>query len=311
MFATRPKPLETVHTHEPTNLPRTSGLLAAALLTIAVSQSADAQITGHYPNGAEGINNATLPPKGLFFKDYNIFYHADSFRSPGGADVAGDFSVTAYVNAPRVFYFPGIKVLGGDAGFDLAIPFVHTEVTLAGTTFRETGIGDILPEFLIGWHKEKYHLAAGVGLFVPTGDFAATQPASPGKGFWTPMIPLGITVYLNEEKTLNFSTAHRFEFHTSQRQTGITPGINWNSEIGLTKTLRPGLDIGLVGYTSVQLTEDSGPRTTRDQVLSIGPEINWFWAKHKLHFAARYYREFAVRDRFQGGTGMLVVTKIF
>jgi len=125
------------------------------------------------------------------------------------------------------------------------------------------------------------------------------------------MIPLGVTVYLNEEKTLNFSTAHRFEFHTRQRETAITPGINWNSEIALTKTLRPGLDIGLVGYTSLQLTEDSGARTIRDQVLSIGPEIDWFWAKHKLHFAARYYREFAVRDRFQGGTGMFVITKIF
>jgi len=172
-------PLETVHTHEPTNFHRLSGVFAAAIIALAVSrQNADAQITGHYPNGAEGINNATLPLKGLFFKDYNIFYHADSFRSPGGADVAGDFSVNAYVNAPRVFYFPGIKVLGGDAGFDLAVPFVHTEVTLAGTTFEKSGLGDILPEFLIGWHREKYHFAAGVGLFVPTEE-STLRPSQP------------------------------------------------------------------------------------------------------------------------------------
>lgn len=290
---------------------RLAGVFAAAFVTLTAIQNADAQITGHYPNGAEGINNATLPPKGLFFKDYNIYYHSDSFRSPGGADVPGDFSVNAYVNAPRVFYFPGMKVLGGDAGFDLAIPFVHTELTLGGAKFSETGLGDILPEFLIGWHKERYHLAAGIGSFVPTGEFAATEPASPGKGFWSPMIPLGITIYLNEEKTLNFSTAHRFEFHTRQRQTQITPGINWNTEFALTKTLKPGFDVGLVGYSSMQLTEDSGPRTIKDQVVAIGPEIDWFWAKHKLHFALRYYREFAVRDRFQGGNGMFVITKIF
>ena len=33
-------------------------------------------VGGHYPAGAEGIKGASLPPPGVYFRDYNIGYFA-------------------------------------------------------------------------------------------------------------------------------------------------------------------------------------------------------------------------------------------
>lgn len=294
----------------PKSRPFSWSLIASALLLASVA--GQAQISGnHYPMGAEGIKNASLPPKGVFTKNYNLFYHSDTLKDGAGNTAPVNFDVFAYVNATRVFYFPDVEFLGGKVGADFTVPIVHTELTVGGARFSETGLGDILIEpLLIGWHYPQLDLALGYGVWAPTGEWSAAQPASPGKGYWSHMIPMGATLYLDKERTWAFSTAHRFEFHT-RRSDGITPGINWNLEWGLSKAIQPTLELGVVGYGTKQLTHDSAGPRARDMAFGVGPEVDWLWTKYMLHFAFRYYREFAVSDRPAGGTGLFVLTKIW
>jgi len=145
--------------------PLTLTLLASALLLGSRAGQAQPISGNHYPMGAEGIKNASLPPKGVFTKNYNLFYHADTFKDGGGNTAPGNFNVFAFVNATRVFYFPDVEFLGGKVGADVTVPIVHTELTVGGARFAETGLGDILIEpLLIGWHYPQLDLALGYGV---------------------------------------------------------------------------------------------------------------------------------------------------
>ena len=64
---------------------------------------------------AEGIKGASLPPPGVYFRDYNYFYWADQFNNPSGNDAHGpqtSMSFT-YANIPRVIWITDTKFLGG------------------------------------------------------------------------------------------------------------------------------------------------------------------------------------------------------
>jgi hypothetical protein len=48
-----------------------------------------AQSTAHYPAGIEGILGASLPPPGVYFRDYNVFYTSSQLNGASGTDVRG------------------------------------------------------------------------------------------------------------------------------------------------------------------------------------------------------------------------------
>jgi hypothetical protein len=51
------------------------GLLIGGLLTLA--NFTQAQPTAHYAPGTEGLKAASLPPPGVYLRDYNEFYYSD------------------------------------------------------------------------------------------------------------------------------------------------------------------------------------------------------------------------------------------
>ncbi|MGA3163812.1 MAG: hypothetical protein ABSD77_06420 [Verrucomicrobiota bacterium] len=77
----------------------------AALPGLVHAQSVPV-VAAHYPAGAEGIKGASLPPPGVYFRDYNFFYTADNFK-----DGPPQFDIFAYLNAPRVIWMTDWKIL--------------------------------------------------------------------------------------------------------------------------------------------------------------------------------------------------------
>ena len=57
-------------------------LLTAGLF--ALPTCLQAQPTAHYPTGLEGLKAATLPPPGVYLRDYNWFYYADHVNNAAG-----------------------------------------------------------------------------------------------------------------------------------------------------------------------------------------------------------------------------------
>ena len=284
-------------------------VLVCGVLAGAVSAQAQAIVAGHYPAGAEGIKGASLPPPGFYFRDYNMFYFADTFR-----DGPPDFDITAYVNAPRLIWMTDKEIFGAHYGMDVIVPFVSMDWTAAGKSDRYSGVGDIqLEPLLLSWNFKQFDLAAGYAIWVPTGDYDPNRPDLVSKGFWSHMLTLGGTWYPDKEKTWAMSLLNRYEFCQEQEKTDTNPGQVFTTEWGLSKSLRPGLDVGFIGYYQQQVTEDSGPTATTklDRKIGVGPEISAFWPQIGMFTSIRYAYEFAAVERPEGQLVTLTLTKPF
>ena len=127
------------------------------------------------------------------------------------------------------------------------------------------------------------------------------------------MLTLGGVWYPDEKKTWALSLLGRYEISTEQDKTNLTPGNMATLEWGFSKNIGCGTDLGLIGYYQQKVTEDSGKgaATSESYVLGVGPEINTFWAKLGLFTSLRYVYEAEARNRPQGNTFVLTLTKPF
>src|ERR1035437_3235819 len=103
-------------------------LLAASLA--ALPGILQAQPSAHYPPGVEGIKGASLPPPGVYFRDYNFFYWADQLNGPSGNKIGpADLDTFTYATIPRVIWITDTKFLGGFVGVDALLPLRSEEHT--------------------------------------------------------------------------------------------------------------------------------------------------------------------------------------
>jgi hypothetical protein len=293
-------------------------LLAVSLVTLP--GMLQAQPSAHYGPGSEGIKGASLPPPGVYFRDYNYFYWADQRNDQAGnKNGPADLDTFTYANLPRVMWITDTKFLGGFVGVDAFLPLVYHQASLntgpASSFSRSTfGVGDLFAEGTLSWHLKQFDFAVGSGVHVPTGD-SPSQPGpstTPGSGFWTFMQTAGATWYIDEEKTWAVSALNRYEFNTEQRDTHITPGDTYTLEWGVSKTVAKVVDLGAVGYYQQQVTSDSGsPASDRSRVAAVGPEVNVAFPKQMFFVSLRYNYEFMAENRAQGHNITMTLTKRF
>jgi hypothetical protein len=290
-----------------------------------------------YPNGAEGLKCATLPPPGFYYKMYNAYVTADKVMDPGGdeAQVMGpdgevpiDFDAKIFVNAHRFLWISDdIKLFGANYGADVFIPIWYKDIDFnIGSLYdyddSQWNLGDIIIEpFVLAWHGPRYDASAAVALFLPTGD--DEEPADPGENMYTTMFTLGGTYYFDEAKTWSASILGRYEIHHSDYDdTDIKPGDDFHFEWGVGKTLAQVWDVGVVGYCQWQVTEDSGSGSSsdKDRGYAIGPEVSVFIPPMKLFVSLRSEFEFSTEGggvtplplgRPEGNRTWLILTKIF
>jgi Protein involved in meta-pathway of phenol degradation len=286
-----------------------SFLLAGALFALTLTAQAQPIVAGHYPAGAEGIKGASLPPPGVYFRDYNFFYTADNFK-----DGPPQFDIFAYINAPRLIWMTDLKILGANYGMDIIVPFGYLDWKVMGSRNSYFGLGDIQIEpVLLSWHFKQFDLSAAYAVWAPTGDFSPSRPDLLSKGFWSHMLTLGGTWYPDKEKTWAVSLLNRYEFCHEQEQTHINPGQVYTVEWGFSKSLRKTIDVGIIGYYQQQVTKDSGATATTklDRKVGIGPEISAVCPKLGLITSLRYAYEFAAVERPEGHLVTLTLTKRF
>jgi hypothetical protein len=285
------------------------GLLLAGLLTSPFL--VQAQPTAHYAPGLEGIKAATLPPPGLYLRDYNWFYYADQVNDAQGSKIgAADAKALVYVNAPRLVWITDVKPLGGYLGVDALVPLKYTYIKGVDQTF---GIGDIFAEGTWSWHLKQWDMSLGAGVWAPTGNFSTADPTWAGSGYWGEMLTAGATWYPDQEKRWALSVLNRYEFNQEQKHTDITPGQAYTVEGGLSYGVSKTVDVGAIGYYQQKVTKDSGrwASSTRDRVAGIGPEVSAFFPSITMGVSLRYAYEFMAESRLQGHTLTLTLTKRF
>jgi hypothetical protein len=296
------------------------GLLLAGLL--ALPNLGQAQPTAHYAPGLEGIKAATLPPPGVYVRDYNWFYFANQINDAQGNKIGAlDADAFVYVNAPRLLWITEAKPLGGYLGVDALVPLKYSDLDIQpGVIDDHTfGVGDLFFEGTWSWHLKQWDLALGAGAWAPTGNSSGKAPSvpttMPGEGYWGEMLTAGATWYPDQEKKWALSVLNRYEFNQEKDGTDITPGQAYTVEGGLSYAISKTFDIGAVGYYQQQVTGDTGQpaalQRPHGQVAAIGPEISAFFPQWMLGVSLRYEYEFMAQSRFEGNTVTLTVTKRF
>ncbi len=272
----------------------------------------------HYVNGVEGIKGATVPPPGVYYRMYNVFYDADDLMDKDGNELNVDFDVTVFAVANRFIWVTDKKVLGADFFMDAILPLVNTDISInaLGLDDREFGLGDIYLEPMgLAWHGTRYDAAVSLAVYLPTGSYDKNEAASPGKGYWTTMATLGGTLYLDSAKTWSASLLGRYEIHSDREDDDFTPGDDFHFEWGVGKSFAKVWEAGLAGYCQWQVTDDSGDdalaRDDHDRVYAAGPEVSVFVPRFKMFLSLRSLWEFDAKDRSEGSTTALTLTKIF
>jgi len=286
-------------------------LLAASFVTLpGVLQ---AQPSAQYVPGSEGIKGASLPPPGVYFRDYNYFYWAGQINDPSGQNrQIPNLDAFTYANIPRVIWITDTKFLGGYVGVDALLPLVDQHLGFPGYSSTTFGIGDFFGEGTLSWHIKQFDFAVGSGVWAPTGDSAPQPTTRIGAGFWTFMQTAGATWYIDEEKTWAVSALNRYEFNTEQRDTHVTPGDAYTLEWGVSKGVCKVVDLGMVGYYQQQVNPNEGASwSSRSRVAAVGPEVNVVFPDLMLFISLRYNYEFMAENRAQGNAVTLTLTKRF
>jgi hypothetical protein len=286
-------------------------LLAASLVTLpGILQ---AQPSAEYVPGSEGIKGASLPPPGVYFRDYNYFYWAGQFNDPSGNDGhVPNADVFTYANIPRVIWITDTKFLGGFVGVDALLPLVDQHVKAGGFDSSTFGIGDFFAEGTLSWHPKQFDFALASGVWAPTGDSGKPPTTRIGAGFWTFMQTAGATWYIDEEKTWAVSALNRYEFSTEQRDTDLIPGQTYTLEWGVSKSVCKEADLGVVGYYQQQVNPNEGASySSRSRVAAVGPEVSFMFPKQMFFVSLRYNYEFMAENRAQGNAVTLTLTKRF
>ena len=268
-----------------------------------------AQPSAHYVPGIEGIKGASLPPPGWYVRDYNVAYYATHVNDASGNSAGpANFEALTYANVPRVIWITDTKFLGGYVGVDALLPLIYQHVRAGGYDNGTFGIGDFFAESTLSWHPKQFDLAAGFGIWAPTGESAKPPTTRVGAGYWTPMFTAGATWYIDEAKTWAVSALNRFEINTEQRDTHVTPGDAYTLEWGISKSVCKVSDLGVVGYYQQQVTGNSN-KSPLNRVAAIGPEVSVMFPKQMLFLSLRYNYEFMAESRAQGHTVALTLTK--
>jgi len=292
---------------------QTTLAVAAALMAC----SALAQPSAHYVPGVEGIKAASLPPPGIYLRDYNVGYFSDRLNDSNGDEINGaDPTAYVYANVPRLIWITDLKLFGGNIGVDALIPIQYNslEINTPGGHYDQNnfGFGDAFAEVTWSSHMKQFDFSAGFGAWMPTGN-SSTDPVNVecGLGYWTYMFTAGATWYPDENKKWSISALNRYEINTEKDDTDLTKGNVWTIEGGAAYAVSPTVDVGVVGYYQRQVTGDDNGSSSLDSVPAVGPEVSVFYPRVTLGWSLRYLYEFQAEDRLQGHTFVLTLTKRF
>ena len=302
---------------------RVAALLGSLALSMGLAGGSEAATMGsHYPFGGEGVLAATAPPPGIHYRIYNTWYNPTTLNDDSGNKKNIGFELDLFATVHRFIYVTDKKILGADFLCDLIVPLTDKDLSIAAAGLSDShslAVGDIIFEpFALSWHKARYDATAALALIAPTGDFDMRDAANPGLGYWSGMLTLGATYYLDEAKSWSASVLTRTLINTEQDDTKVTPGAEFVAEYGIGKDIKASdaiiLRPGLAGSSYWQISDDSddGPGTFADerkQAHAIGLEVNMMYLPQLIQVNLRALKEYHAENTTEGSQLVLTLTK--
>jgi hypothetical protein len=265
-------------------------------------------------------------------------------RGGPGVTLNVDVDLDIYVLAPALLWVSPRKLLGAKYGAFITPSFANSSVGAALATVTGRGVdaetsqfdvGDLFVQpFWLGWSLRHWDIAVGYGFYAPIGQYdtstvtlrsGATVTAEAadniGLGFWTHQLQGAVTWYPWAHKATAVLAALTYEIHGDKEDFDLTPGQNFTLNWGISQFLplrkdqKLLLEAGVAGYSSWQITDDSGSDArnpnVHDQVHAVGGQLGLTYVPWVASLNMHYFGEFAAQDRFQGQVFGVSVAKKF
>lgn len=275
----------------------------AASLAAATTAHATETGGGAYPNGAESIAVAQLPPPGTYLLGYSTYYTADRLNDGDGNSVVPDFSVDAFANIARIVHVTDRKILGATFAMQAFVPVVDLSVHAAGARQHKFGLGDmIVNPFILGWNKGNLNIIATMDTYVPTGRYRKSDLANIGRNYWTFEPVLAVT-YADPKGGPELSAKLMYDFNTKNKATDYRSGQEFHVDMAAAYNFNP-LTIGITAYYYKQTTNDKqggarvGPDGFKGEAFAAGPLIRYQLGH--VPITAQWQHEFHAENRPQG-----------
>jgi hypothetical protein len=283
------------------------------IFTLLVAAAAQSQNRGVYPLGMSATNSGVTPASGFSYAQQLLFYARDESIGPEGETIAtGNNSVILDMHS---FVWASKRNVVDGARFSMSATLPITNNSLAsdvgGLISGGGGLGDSYYQpVILGWKGGHAALRAVYGFLAPTGTFEPGGVRNVGAGYWTNALSSGQTVFLQHDKKTTVSAFQMYEFHTTQKGTGIHPGQTLDLDYSVMQTISPregtALQLGVAGYNQRQTTDRTGPALTpaqeagRYRVNALGFASTLSWPERNVSLGLKYFKEFGNRSTFQG-----------
>lgn len=288
----------------------TAWFLAAALIAVNPAQS---QNRGVYPLGMSATNSGVTPQSGFSYSNQLLFYSRDEAKDDKGGTLPVTGLNTVLMDMNSLIWVSTKRILGARYSATATLPFAKNNLTsdIRGQISGGGGFADsyYLP-LILGWNTSRVDVRAMYGFLAPTGRFVAGGSDNVGSGYWTHALSSGQTFYLTQNRRLILSTFQMYEFHTTQKDTGVHPGQTFDLDYSLMgsihRTADLNLQIGLNGYEARQTTAKVGPGVTpevsaeRYAINALGFAATAAFPKRAANVGVRFFKEFAGRSTYQG-----------
>jgi hypothetical protein len=307
---------------------RKSFLLPILLLTTFFSQ---AQLKGGHILGAMGLQSGTQTPANtLSVYVPNYIYSASSLKDSNGDKAIVNPDLTMYLVGAGASYVSDYKILGANYGATILLAFAAN--TIQGNNANIDNSLAFTDMYIVpvqlGWHRKRADFVFSYQLYLPTGKFTAGASDNSGLGMFMNEFSGGTTLYLNEKKTIHFSTLASYEMNGKKKDTNIKTGDILSIEGGLGKTFyqmnaektAPSgiFNAGLIYYMQYKVSHDEIPvpvlgvvQGHKDRVGGIGAEVNYFNIGYKTSAGFRWIAEVDAINRFQGNTFFITLAHVF
>ncbi len=322
---------------------KTLALASLIVMGVVMTVTAHAGEIGHFVPGVVNIRDLAVPPPGFYGVLYNYGYSTSRINDANGKQLSSvtiggrsydiGVDVNVYALAPTFIWSTEKKVLGAQYAAYFSPTFSNASINGMISSASGVGrspstgqfnIGDIFVEpVFLGWGGKKYHFSYGYGFYIPSGKYKTTTVTLPvvgsvtaeaadniGLGFWTHQNQGALYLYPWPDQRLAIQNAFTWEIHGNKKSFDLKPGQNltWNWGISqflpLKKDKTVLMEVGPVGYSSFQVSDDSGTDarnpTVHDRVHAAGLQVGVTSVKRVMALNFHWFHEFSATDRFQG-----------
>lgn len=310
------------------------GNRAALLSLLALSAPSIGSATedgrNTYLLGFSGLQAGVVPAPGIYVSNLTYGYGGSAgggVEFQRGGQIQTDVEAEALMQIPIATYVLPQRVVGGNVGFSLALPYGYTDasadLTLSGPRGRRIGfdrhddvfaMGDPQAAAFIGWHGEDVHGKIYTLVNVPLGQWSQTNLANIGFNHWSVDVG-GAFTWLDKGTGVEVSTTLGVTYNFKNDESDYKSGSEFHLEYAIAKHFGESpLTMGVNGYYYKQIDGDSGSGARagsfKGEVAAIGPVVNYavVVGEQPVVVEAKFYHEFFATNRLEGNAGMLSLT---